>query len=108
MDWTDVANQVLGNITSSVLGEAVQYQKSDTLEWFAFRGIFSHQYVGIDPDTGASHSEVHPALTVQDSELPTVPVTGDTVIVRGMTFRVDEIEVDGHTAGTSLLLKRIS
>ena len=105
MDWTSLSKQVQRSIIKTSLGENAEYAKVGTLNWFPIRGNVSEQYVGLNSSTGEMYTGNSPRINVHADDIPSKPERGDMVRQRGKTYRVAEIEYDGHTSGYSLVLK---
>lgn len=107
-DWEETADLIIEGINSSVLSESVMYQKKNSLESFEVYGVFSLQYVGVSASSGDMFVGKRAGLTVRDADIPDGPETGDKVTARNVRYRIDKIEVDGQSAGTALILKKIN
>ncbi len=101
-DWTDVENRLDQNIRDSALAEPVVYTSFGGTAR-SVRGVFSPTTLEIDAETSAliRSNKVMLSLRVSDlefdpeidpSDTPGVGDEVDEVIVRGVTYRVVDIE----------------
>ena len=100
----DLANRAL-KAGIRVMGEPITLTRSNTT--YEIKGVFQESFKVIDPQTGMPVNSQQPVLGVNLSDLSIVPRRGDTVSVRGVSYRVRDIQEDGHT-GMTLLLQRTS
>jgi hypothetical protein len=63
-------------------------------------GIFEASTEAIDPDTGTAILSHQPLLSVRLAQLLAVPEAGDTCVIRGLTYRVIEPDLDGQGTAT--------
>lgn len=98
----DLANRALNAVTR-VMGEPVTYARGESTA--QVRGVFQASHVGLDPDTGMQVNSTQPILLVNGWSLPFEPKAGDSVEVRGTTYKVRDAQPDGHT-GFLLMLHR--
>ena len=101
----DLANRAL-RAGIKVMGDRdpMTYGRGD--QSWSIRAIFQDAYVGADPDTGGPVSTVQPVAGIDARDLPIKPKSGDTLTLRGTTYRVRDPQPDGHT-GVTLFLQRI-
>lgn len=89
------------------LGEPTTYTPATTGVPKAVTGIFDAAYVRVDVGR-AGVGSAGPALFYRESDLPAdAAAPGAEIVVRGVTYRVDEVQKDGQ-GGVRLLLKRRS
>jgi hypothetical protein len=98
----DLANRALAAVVR-VMGEPVIYTRGQSTAQVT--GVFQASHVGLDPDTGMQVNSTQPILLVDGWSLAFDPHSGDTVEVRGTTYRVRDAQPDGHT-GWLLMLHR--
>jgi hypothetical protein len=105
MAFSDLTELVLGACTAT-FGEDVTYTpvagSSETV-----KAIFNETHVEIDGSIGIPVQSHEPNLGVRLSDLPADPSEGDTVVVRGTTYKVARWEDDGE-GGSRLFLKKAS
>lgn len=71
------------------------------------RGVFQAAHTGLDPETGVQVRSTQPVLLIDQTDLPVKPTQSDEVDVRGVTYKVRDVQPDGHT-GVLLMLHRTS
>ncbi len=100
MDWEAATESVL-DITTKSLGIAATYTPT-VGDPVAIKGVFgnAHVEVGSNPPI----SLVAPVLTIQLSDLESDPANGDEVTVRGIDYRIIDVQKDGE-GGASLVLQ---
>lgn len=97
VDW----DNILHGPVQSVFGELVQYRPQSGSP-FSVSGIFDNAYHQSDEVSGSfGLGPVHlvnryAILGVRLSEFPALPQQGDTLIVRGKSYSVQEIRDDSH------------
>jgi hypothetical protein len=105
VSFPDLTDLALGTCMS-VLGESATYtpQGSSPL---TINGIYSDRVFEIDPGLGTSVLTKKCLLEVQLSAFGIVaPKQFDTVVVRGVTYKVLEVDPDGAGAATLHLQKQ--
>jgi hypothetical protein len=98
----DLANRALTGVIR-VMGEPITYTRGQSTA--QIKGVFQASHVGLDPETGMQVNSTQPILLVDGWSLSFEPRGGDTVEVRGTTYRVRDAQPDGHT-GWLLMLHR--
>lgn len=112
VDWDGL---VIGP-TQAIFSEAIPVQYTGAAGTIPITGIFDEAYLEVAPlgrggidmeglgfgSPGAITTEM-PALGVQLSQFPAAPAQGDTLIVRGCTYAVKEVRLDGRGAAVLLL-----
>lgn len=78
-----------------VFGEPITWKPKAGGE-YPTTGIFNEIYQSVDPDTGAIVQSYRPNLGVRLQDIPAEPVAGDKVVVRSVTYRVQECQPDGE------------
>ena len=69
------------------------------------RAVFQDAHVGLDPETGIQVRSTQPVLLLERDELPFRLQQGDEVDARGATYKVRDVQPDGHT-GVLVMLHR--
>ena len=103
MDWDSLE---IGPCVG-IFGTKVQYTTNDG-EVFTVTGVFDESYRATDPlpieGMDPSHvSNTRPCLGVRLADFPEPPGQGDTLMVNGRWYYVQEPQPDGH-GGARLLL----
>lgn len=84
--------------TLSVFGVAITYKRGATSVPIS-KAVFDENYQTVDPNTGAAILSDNPMIGVRLADLPGGEwQEGDTVVVRGVTYRCIEPQKDseGH------------
>lgn len=76
--------------------EQVTYTHAGGPGPYLLDGIFEATTEQVDPDTGAIVLSHQPTISFRMSQLQAVPNSGDTIIIRGKTYRVMEPNFDGQ------------
>lgn len=105
MSWLETCGVVLGHCLTS-FGEDIVYRPKNQAA-VNMTGIFDELYEAVDPNTNAIVTSRQPILGIRDSDLGKTPRQDDQVFVRGILYRVKEVESDGQ-GGSRLYLHRIS
>lgn len=100
----DLANRAL-KAGISVMGEPITLARGGTS--YEVRGLFQETYKSVDPETGAPVTTLQPVLSLSRLDLSIEPTRNDTVIARGVTYRVRDVQSDGHS-GITVMLQRTS
>ena len=100
----DLANRAL-KAGISVMGEPITLARGGIS--YEVRGLFQESYKSVDPDTGAPVTTLQPIVNLSRSDLSIEPTRNDTVTARGVTYRVRDVQSDGHT-GITVMLQRTS
>lgn len=103
MSWRNRVNNVLSRGLAS-FGEAVTHTPANGLP-LSRRGIFNDIYQGVDAETGFSVTSQDPNLGVRLIDWQPIPKEGDTVTLRGQTYRGGRFEKDGEGGGTWFLTR---
>lgn len=74
---------------------------------YTANGIFDAESIQVDPDTGVEVISNQPVMSFRLSLLQEHPDDGDTVVIRGVTYRVIEPMGDGQGTVT-VRLHRVS
>lgn len=102
VDWDAL---VLGPL-QQVFGETVTFMPA-TGTPFAGTGIFDEAYREVDLAGGEAVTTECPVLGIQTSAFQSpyqaLPRQGDSLFIRGSTYVIREVQVDGH-GGAKLLL----
>jgi hypothetical protein len=69
-------------------------------------GIFDNQFEQLDPDTEQVIAANQPVIGVKLADLPSAPVKGDKVQIRGIWYRVYDSQEDG-LAMSALFLHKV-
>lgn len=102
--WQSMTRNVLG-AAMSTFGETVTWRPG--LEGHReLTAIFRAAHAAVDLGQGAI-ATVDPELDVRLSDVGEPPREGDKVIVRGLSYRVSEVQPDGE-GGAKLKLKRLT
>lgn len=101
MGWLDTTGQILDRCMDT-FGEPITYtpKSGSPLETV---GIFDNEYQAVDPNTGAIITSLEPVLGVKNANIGQTPRQDDTVLVRGKSYRVKEVQSDG-SGGSRLFL----
>ena len=102
MTWANDTENILAAALQS-FGEDVVYTPVGGNPIAGARGVFRARSVAIDPDTGAQVNSENPVLGVQFSNLGWVPKQNDSVVVRGVSYRVARLVKDGEGGGYVIL-----
>ena len=98
MGFADIHRAAFGTLASGgAFGESIQYQPAAGGD-LAVRGIFGAPYEEADPN-GIEVQTTLPTIGVSLPELALLGVTpaqGDRVVVRGDTWLVADVQVDGE------------
>lgn len=73
---------------------------------YAVRGVFTNEYVEVNPDTHAGVMSNIPVLGIKLSDLSRYPIKGDGAIVKGVTYSIVEVEPD-RQGGAKLILQKV-
>lgn len=71
------------------------------------KAVFQDAHVGLDPETGVQVRSTQPVLLLERDDLPFRLQQGDEVDARGTTYKVRDLQPDGHT-GVLVMLHRTS
>lgn len=107
MSWADMVDGVLVTCLST-FNESVPavYTPKGGLA-VSLPGIFDGLYESVDPNTGAIVTSEQPILGIRDADLGQKPRQDDQVVVRGNTYRVNEVHTDGF-GGSKLFLHKVA
>jgi len=103
MAWADMANRMLGVAVRTFNEVGVVYTPAGGSP-LSLMAVFDDAHLRVDPGTGAPISSTNPIMGIRNSDLPAAPRKGDTVLVRGVRYRVIEAQPDG-VAGSLLELQ---
>ena len=115
MSWLETCGLVLDNCLTT-FGEDIVYtpigSPSDAVDAkgkpaVTMTGIFDDFYEGVDPNTGAIVTSQQPIVGIKDADLGQTPRQDDQVLIRGILYRVKEVQTDGQ-GGSRLYLHKIS
>lgn len=98
----DLANRALTAVVR-VMGEPVTLTRGESTA--QVKGVYQASHVGLDPETGIQVRSTQPVVLMKRGDLPWDPRQGDTVLARGITYRVRDAQPDGHD-GWLLMLHR--
>lgn len=112
-DWEQMVTEAMGECVD-VFGEGedgngtprVTIQHAAGGAPYDVDGIFESESIDVDPDTGVQVISNQPAMSFALADLQQDPLEGDTLIVRGITYRVVEPTYDGQGTVT-LRLHRV-
>ena len=97
---SDFGDPIIAAI-AGVFGEPVTYTPAGGQPFQAV-GIFTRAYVDVDAQSELGRppgvASTRPVLDVQLAQFAQPPAPGDTVVVRGVSYRVAVPEVDGEGA----------
>ena len=100
----DLANRAL-KAGISVMGEPITLTRGGTA--YPLKSLFQETFKQMDPDTGFPVTTLQPLVSLARSDLDFMPKVGDLVAARGVSYRIRDIQSDGHT-GLELMLQRTS
>lgn len=103
MSWLETTGQVLGNCLTT-FGEPITYIPKGQPA-VVMTGIFDDLYESVDPNTGVIITSQQPVLGIRDVDLGQTPRQDDQVLVRGILYRVKEVQTDGQS-GSKLYLHK--
>ncbi len=105
MSWLGTTGLMLGNCLQS-FGEEIIYTPKNKPA-VTITGIFDDLYESVDPNTGAIITSQQPIVGIRDADVGQTPRQEDRVFVRGILYRVKEVQTDGQ-GGSKLYLHRVS
>ncbi|MBO3274133.1 head-tail joining protein [Pseudomonas schmalbachii] len=109
MTWQQMADRMLG-VALRTFDEVETHEvayfvggvgEGVRLPW----AVFDKAHLVIDPETQAVVSSTNPALGVRLQDMPGMPTRRDTVRVRDVLYRIDDVQQDG-VSGAVLILRR--
>lgn len=103
MTWQDLADGVMTSALAA-FAETVSYTPSGESA-FDIQGIFNDIFDIID-DQNSDIVSSKPTLGVRSSDFEMRPKIDDTVVVRGITYSITEVQRDGE-AGYNLFLHKV-
>lgn len=92
----------------ATFAEPAKWRSGRLADWVAITGVYDDAYFPLDPlggDDGIGGVHIttsRPVLGVQLSALAVEPEQGDLIGVRGMIYRIHEVQADGR--GGALLV----
>lgn len=104
--WEQMVTDAMGECTD-VFGEGddqVTFTHAGG-QPYTLDGIWDAESVQIDPDTGAGIISNEPMISFALADMQAEPDNGDTVTVRGVTYKVKEPQFDGQGTVTLLLYR---
>ena len=104
MSWLNTCGLVLGNCLTT-FGEDIVYTPKGQPA-VNMTGIFDDLYESVDPNTNAIITSQQPIVGIKDADLGQTPRQDDQVFVRGILYRVKEVQTDGQ-GGSRLFLHKI-
>lgn len=104
MAWADLADCMLGVAVGTFNEVGVIYTPASGSP-FPLQAVFDSAHLSVDPGTGAPISSSNPILGIRNSDMPAPPTKGDRVTVRGVQYRVFDVQADG-VAGSLIELHR--
>lgn len=105
MDFDTLAGICLTAVTSSAtLGVTVGYLHKSGCTNTAVDGVWNNQTEIVDPNTEAVITTNQPRICIKISDLDEAPIKGDKLTRDGTTYRVQDVQLDGH-GGAELFLK---
>lgn len=102
----DLANRALGAVVR-VMGDREPFSFRHRGQSATARGVFQDAHVGLDPETGIQVRSSQPVLLMERSAIPFKLQQGDEVDARGATYKVRDVQPDGHN-GVLVMLHRTS
>lgn len=100
MSWSDLTDGVMG-VAVAVFGDTATYTPSEGSA-FEVEGIFRDQYLEIDSN-GYEVLTDTPVLGVKNSDFPSPPEQGDTLVYKGTNYTVQAVHKDGESGSTLIL-----
>ncbi|OGQ23515.1 MAG: hypothetical protein A3I05_01095 [Deltaproteobacteria bacterium RIFCSPLOWO2_02_FULL_44_10] len=104
MTWLETTGFVLGHCLTT-FGEDITYTPKGGAP-VVMIGIFDDFYESVDPNTGAIITSQQPIVGIRDLDLGQTPRQDDRVFVRGILYRVKEVQTDGQ-GGSKLYLHKV-
>lgn len=100
----DLASVAL-NAVVSVMGDRELFTFRHRGQSATARAVFQDAHVGLDPETGVQVRSTQPVLLLKRDDLPFRLQQGDEVDARDATYKVRDVQPDGHT-GILVMLHR--
>lgn len=110
MAWADMASRMLG-VTIRAFNEnrggalVVEFLRPNETPW-TVDAVFDDAHREIDPNTGAIVSSTDPIIGLRIADLPEMPTNNHQFRVRGVLYRVIDVQPDG-VAGLTAQLQRV-
>ncbi len=104
MSWSETTGLALGNCLET-FGEQIFYMPKAQPS-VVMTGIFDDLYESVDPNTLSVITSQQPIVGIRDSDLGQTPRQDDQVLVRGILYRVKEVQTDGQS-GSKLYLHKV-
>lgn len=114
MGWASMAQRMLGVSIRAFSEPSAALDPLGAVYWLTdgvapgvplAQAVFDRTHVSVDPDTGAPVSTNNPILGVRLIDLPSVPTNRDRVQVRGVMYKIHDVQDDG-VAGVTLFLRK--
>lgn len=114
MGWRSMADRMLGISVRTFSEPAAAADPVGAVYWLTEgdepgvplpQAVFDTAHVAVDPETGAPISSVNPVLGVRLSDLPNYPTNRDKVRVRGILYKINDVQPDG-VVGVTIILKK--
>lgn len=105
--WEEMVDQAMDDCIA-VFGEGadqVTYTHAGSLTSYTLDGIFEAESVEADPDTGVAVISNSPQISFKLSDMEADPDMNDTIVIRGVTYRVKEPQFDGQGTVTLRLFR---
>ena len=104
--WEELVDEAMGQCTD-VFGEGadqVTYTHSGGTP-YTLDGIFEAESIDTDPETGAKIISNTPQISFRLSDMQAEPDNRDTVVIRGVSYRVKDPRYDGQGTVTMRLYR---
>lgn len=115
MDWGSMANRMLGVAVRTFSEPTAEVNPAGAAYWLTDgvepgvglpQAVFDSAHIEVDAETGAPVSSVNPVLGLRLSDLPNEPTSRDRVRVRGVLYKINDVQPDG-VAGVTIILKKV-
>lgn len=95
--WEEIVDQAMADCVDA-FGDGTDQVTYTHLGGAAYTvdGIFEAESIETDPDTGAKIISNTPQISFRLSQLTAMPDNGDTIVIRGETYKVKEPILDGQ------------
>lgn len=106
--WPQLADDLMGQCQST-FGESITYQPKAG-DAFSITAIFEAAHAVVEPGTDVPVETLKPVLFVRLSDFRDAgradPKKGDTPTIRGTSYKVVEVQDDGHAEATLILMRQ--
>jgi hypothetical protein len=107
MGWATLADLVLKTTISTFKTAGVWTSSVNPGAPVSIYGVFNAPNMDINLQAGAVVQSVEPSFGVRLADLPAAPDSGDTLVINGVTYRINNVDEDGQ-GGAKLILGKIS